>query len=354
MVITAGVIVVLMAIAALAIDLSLAMAERRDAQNAADHAALSAAWAHCAKASPTDAANSSVVSNGYATSQLTLTNPETGIYAASIDSSSGVFFAKIWTSSDIAVATSSVAECQVGGGSGYAIQTFGDCGTDWGIDFPGNDNLIVGGVHTDFTFHVGGNSNTFEGPVTFGEAGGGDQGTDNVFDPGYPALAATAEGDPYAHLSASFYQGLAPPNSTGKIESENITGDGVYYTNGDIVIKELGTPSDPLKVTLVAGGTITLGENLYLEPYRDNLLAFSNWNAGNPCSDMGIKIDTQPNDFEGIIYARRSGIQWSGDYQKTLDPGSLVAWRVELNGNFTTIVGLDTSGGAPPELDLKD
>ena len=130
MVITATLLVVLVGIAALAIDLSLAMAERRDAQNAADHAALSAAWAHCASESPVDAANESVVSNGYTASQLTLTNPDTGQYGAAVASTSGVFFAKIWSSADIAVATSSVAECQVGGGSGYAIQTFGDIFAD--------------------------------------------------------------------------------------------------------------------------------------------------------------------------------------------------------------------------------
>jgi hypothetical protein len=354
MVITASILVVLVGIAALAIDLSLAMAERRDAQNAADHAALSAAWAHCASESPLDAANESVVSNGYTTSQLTLTNPDTGQYGAAIASSSGVFFAKIWTSSDIAVATSSVAECQVGSGSGYAIQTFGDCGTDWGITFEGNDNLIEGGVHTDYIFTIPGENNTFDGAVTYGEAPLGPTHVTTNFLYGPPTLSGSAVGDPYAGLSPAYYQSLAPPNSNGKIESGDIPGPGVYWTSGEIVLKDLGTPANPLAVTLVAGGPITLGENLYLEPYIDNILAFTYWNDGSPCSNIGIKVNSQPNFMSGIMYARRSGIEWSGDTWKELNPGSLVAWRVVLNGNFTKIVGLDLSGGAPPDLDLVD
>jgi type II secretory pathway pseudopilin PulG len=353
MLITAVVLIVLVGIAALAIDLSIAMAERRDAQNAADHAALSAAWAHCNSGIPATAADNSVLANGYATSQLTLTNPETGVYEAAIASTSGVFFAKIWTSSDIAIGTSSAAECQVTSGSGYAIQTFGDCGTDWGITFNGNDNTIIGGVHTDYTFTVPGERNTFDGPVTYGEAPLGPVHNTNTFLQGPPTFDDSNPGDPYLLLfNYNTYQGLAPPNSTGKIESGDIPGDGVYWTSGEIILKDLGTAAVPLRLTLVAGGKITLGENLYIEPFIDNLLAFSNWNASNPCSDIGITINSQPNDMSGIVYARHSGIEWSGDTPKELDPGSLVGWRVVLNGNFTKIVGLEAGAGGPAEVDL--
>jgi hypothetical protein len=197
-------------IAALAIDLPIAMAERRNAQNAADHAALSAAWAHCTSQPPAAAANSSVQSNGYETSQLTLTSPATGVYQAAIASSSGIFFAKIWGSSDVAIGTSSEAECQVTTGTGHAIHAFGDCGDDWGIDFNGSFNTITGGVHTNHMFNISGNENRFDnGQVTFGVVGGIIGGTDNIYvdPPEMPVHdALTDPDDPHLGLSSQAFR----------------------------------------------------------------------------------------------------------------------------------------------------
>jgi hypothetical protein len=312
--ITAVVLVVLLGIAALAIDVPIAMAERRDAQNAADHAALSAAWAHCAGDSPTAAATDSVVSNGYQTLQLTLTNPGSGQYQASVASSSGAFFSRIFGVTDIAVGTSSVAECTTGSGSGNAVFAFGDDCEDgkWGVQFPGNNHTIVGGVRTNDQFDISGNDSVFSnGSVTYANSGGNRSDTNTYEDPLSPFLDAPYQENPLAHLDAEYYKSIAFKNSTGKIESGDITQDGIYYTTSDIVLDNVGSIDNPLKVTLVAEGQIILNNNVYIEPYVDGVLA-------DRCSKYGVTMNGNDSDWFGLIYAPGSGIEFSGNDGKTL------------------------------------
>ena len=70
-------IVALIAVTALAIDASNVFADRRDAQSAADNAALSGALALAKGYSVTNSALNVTTLNGYATSQVTVSNPPT-------------------------------------------------------------------------------------------------------------------------------------------------------------------------------------------------------------------------------------------------------------------------------------
>lgn len=84
-----------MGLMALALDMSLAMVDRRTAQNAADHAALSAAYARCTSGNPVAKANASVVRNGYDVSELTLNHQGGNKYEAMIDSDNPTFFGRV-------------------------------------------------------------------------------------------------------------------------------------------------------------------------------------------------------------------------------------------------------------------
>ena len=110
--------VTLIGFAAIALDGGVLFNEKRHAQNAADHAALAAAWANCNGEDPAAAADASVVKNGYVAAELTLTDNDPS-YTAQVDTSVDMTFAKIFGISSAAVSADAVAECVVVSGGGF-------------------------------------------------------------------------------------------------------------------------------------------------------------------------------------------------------------------------------------------
>jgi hypothetical protein len=120
--------VTLLGVAAIAVDGGLMFNEKRSAQNAADHAAIAAAWARCNDDNPADAADASVVKNGYTIIELTLTDNDPS-YTAQVDTEVDMAFAKVIGWSTGYVTASAVAECVPGAGGGGGG---GGGGGDWG------------------------------------------------------------------------------------------------------------------------------------------------------------------------------------------------------------------------------
>ena len=115
-----------MGVMALALDISLAMTDRRNAQNAADHAALVAAYTKCTSGNPVARANTSVTRNGYTPAELTLTNVSGNKYEAIINSNNPTFFGRVLGFSALNVTTRALADCAAGSGGGNAIFAMGD------------------------------------------------------------------------------------------------------------------------------------------------------------------------------------------------------------------------------------
>src|SRR5688500_572001 len=94
---------VLLAMLGLALDGGRGYWERRQAQNAAEHAALAAAWEHChpnvAYTSPTHAATQAATDNGFVhdgtTVWVSVTSPSTGVFQVVINSKLRTTFAAI-------------------------------------------------------------------------------------------------------------------------------------------------------------------------------------------------------------------------------------------------------------------
>jgi len=139
---------VLLMFAALAIDLPMQMNERRTAQNAADHAALSASWAECTGGDPVAAAVVSAQENGYATSDMTLTHLGGTTFEARVDTASQAIFSKILGFDVFAVSTQAIAECVTSSAGGSAVFAAGDTCSSFGkdqIDIPGATHTVYGG-----------------------------------------------------------------------------------------------------------------------------------------------------------------------------------------------------------------
>ena len=179
--------------AAFAVDLGLVMVERREVRNAADNAALAAAWADCHSRNAQVAADSSIDRNDYSTTNLTLTKVRRGTFAADVETTVALNFASVVGFGDATVTGMALAECFFHSGSDRSIFAAGDC-SGFGkptLDIPGSVQNIWGGVHSNDNADVGGSSNDF-GPgnvqvdpftyaKSFKDGGGG-----NTWDAGYP------------------------------------------------------------------------------------------------------------------------------------------------------------------------
>ncbi len=344
----------LMGFLALALDMSLAMNERRTAQNAADHAALSASYAKCTSGSPVAAANASVTRNGYSIAELTLTSLGGNRYRAVIDSSTPTFFGRVLGFSVVDVLTRAVGDCSGGGGSGNAIFAAGDRCRSYGkeqLDISGSNQTVYGGVHSNDNADISGSSNDFgdtNPPVdpftyvsTISNGGSG-----NDYDPGYPAQvghqptpitfdlvdyqpggrAALAAGSDYFYVN-------------GDIDGDYIHshGDGLYYATGKIDVGRSGLNRD---VTLVAEDELKLaGSNQHLDPYIDGLLAYgANVYSGiDRCDKFVVSAGGSNQDWSGIIYGPNGLVEMNGSSNTALT-GSLIGYSVRLNGSDLTII----------------
>ena len=356
--------------AGLAIDVPIAMNERRTAQNAADHAALAAAYAFCQGEDEATAAETSAAANGYAASELSLVENGDGDFSAEISTSSDSFFASIIGIDEFAVATDARAECTGGGGSGYAIFAIGDT-CDKQIDVSGSNQEFYGGIHSNRNIHTSGSSNDYGGGngvppvdevtrVSTANSGGGSFSAD----PGYPQYSPTQAppftfdigryrpGGGAATAAAALGQYFDFTGSEIKGEDIDDNGDGLYYTDDKI---DIGDSDLSYNVTLVSeyedDGIKISGSNVDLHPYVDGLLAFSTMDHSSnddKCSKFSIAMSGSSNSWSGVVYAPDGMIEMSGSSNSTLT-GSLIAYTVKLNGSDLRIQA-DPSGTLKPPI----
>ncbi len=146
-------LVAIMAVVVLAVDGGQLFAERRSAQNAADNAALAAAYAICKAADPVAAARNSALTNGYdnngGTNTVVLNHPpasgpNTGddeYSEALITSHRSTFFAQLIGIGDLPVSARTVSRCRKS--FDYAVISLNTGNTVRGIEVVGHGDLIV-------------------------------------------------------------------------------------------------------------------------------------------------------------------------------------------------------------------
>lgn len=383
-----GAIIVLMALAAtfvfgmaaLGIDLSRLFDERSRAQNAADHAVVTAAHARCALGKTTDeAVNAGIVSavdNGYDNNGTTNTVTVSWIsgtrFRSVISSSIDSAFAAVvgWETLDVdatatADCTHSVTE------SPGAVFAGGHTCPGYNkrqIDVSGANQTVTGGVHTNGNIYISTTPNFWTNllppsdPVTYATSLDSNP-IGNVYDAGYPAQVAVkawpsgwAPSDVSARLDE--YRTLAQANGTyftSKVT--DITTDGVYYTthaDGMDISSITGTNRT---VTLVAeNGTIKISaSDKNLTAHTDGVLLFSakTYTGVDQCDKFTIAASGSNSSWGGLMWGPGGLVEFSGSNLSVVD-GSLMGWAVKLDGSNISITANPTAFPGPPEVLLVE
>ena len=362
-----------LALMALGMDGAQIFVERRDAQSAADLAALSGV-----RELPDSATNAKSIAktvgaaNGYLQSQIIPVSPFNGDSSkieVTVNSSVTTFFMPILAffvggdHSTVAVSARAVAEQTqaVSSGGGFAIFALESCPSgEKSVDISGSDSDIVGEVHSNSDVYFSGSDNTVTGPTThtcgspsFHNGGGG-----NTFNPA-PA-ADSFRPDPINLVRSDFTCDFIAP-STGDWD---LSSDGSWWVGGskdsktlragtfcargssgfiklsdsDIVVEEVVSGSGG--VSFVAQCCIDIsGSNFDLHPHEHDVLLFSEGN-----SDVAIKMAGSSGDWLGAIYAPNGTAEVSGSGNINLI-GGIVADRVKLNGS-----SINLDGGSGPSV----
>lgn len=395
--------IVLLGLSAIAIDGGRGMTERREARNAADHAALTAAWSSCQwSAESSTYANpvaaglaegaATATENGYDgvanntvtvafIGDLTLTPPEHR-YEVTINSDIDGTFSKAFGAGDIVSATGyAIANCDsITGPGDYAIfARAGGCGPIE-LNLTGSSQTIIGGIHSNGELKISGNAadpSNIYGPVSYVEdiALSSVNLWDDLAPPGvnegFPFVSPTL---PFPSVVLNFGIGRYAPGGDRAIQAatlpsvyvsyvgnQNWSGinlaAGLYYVAGNLRMHNVTGEG----VTIVATGSIditgTTAVNTTTDPWDPfGLSLFSNYKAstGPACNTNAIKWSASNSTWGGIQYAPNGAIDMSAASNNVYD-GSLLAYTVNLSGSdisFTSTAS--ASGTTRVVLELED
>ncbi len=340
-------LLVLLAAASFAIDIGLGFNERRDIQNAADNAALAAAFEQCnpregiGNEDPTTAALEVAAENGFADAP-----PDVIVTPAAVPGSGGDWEVTIETTNatelnvsgltpdQLTVTASATASCDSLAAPGpYAVFAGADgCpGASNELSINSSDVDIVGGVHSNGEVAVTGASIDILGKATHREGSPvGYSDFERFFGPPKPypisvdisdfqtggqfeILAQTPVPSEYFALSGNVrIADIAAigSNTTGAGGKLIINQSGLYYIDGDLTFnKEVEIPMG-VNVTFAVTGQIDFARTTHLGG------TYSNFPGTTPAtgiflySEHGGSSCTAPASIK--LNGGNTGIQWSG------------------------------------------
>jgi hypothetical protein len=371
LVIAVAAMLVLLFMLGLAIDGGRGYWERRQTQNAAEHAALAAAWESCHDTAEhgdwEDAARDAAADNGFVHNGtdvwVTPTNTS-GLITVTVRARLETAFAALMGFETIDAEGRAVADCRSTSGGGFALFAGGDNCKALGkyqIEFSGGENVIDGAIHSNDNVRFNGSDNTMDGEVTYvttlEEGGSG-----NMFTPAHHP--DSVRGWPVTFLLGTYYDlATQDPDDdmhyfTDVVDWSDITsnGSGLYYSTEKIDISGSGPVT--YNVTLVSEKEVIIsGSNITLNPYpgMSNLLAFSGINQpmNDRCDKEGVKMSGGPNHWKGFIYAPESAIIMDGSTNSTL-VGSLIGWAIKVSGSTLNNTADPSFFPGPPVLRLVE
>jgi Flp pilus assembly protein TadG len=218
------------------------------------------------------------------------------------------------------------------------------------LDWSGSDGTVFGGTVSNCGILVGGSNNDFGGGTDYRTGCAfSNGGSGNVYTPA--ATADVRQTWPLIVNRTDFNP--CTVTVSGKIEMKNyyqsgkLLKSGVYCATGssaEIILDESNVTGT---VTLVSEGTITISGQFY------NLTAFHPskvvlW-ANSP--NLAIKLSGSNGTFTGIVYAKRGQVEVSGSGISTTGGGSILADRVKIAGQFFYIDSAGLGGLGAPVLD---
>lgn len=390
LVIVALSLAVLIGFVGLAIDGGRIYLERRDAQGAADHAAIAAAQWYCSQSGTATAARNkgmaAAAANGYADADpniavgVTQVAGKPGHFKAAITASDETAFMSVLGISRFDVGVDATAGCSSGGGSGPGALYAGgnSCGgaSEYIIKISAAGQRVFGGVHAAGDVRLESVSNwwsddetddpfTYEGSMSINDPSKNMFWVNpppatgwNVFQeadpptvpPSYPGVedkdwpSGYAPTDVATRLAA--YETMALTHPKGHWFDEKITevhlaafGEGIYYTTQEI---EIGSLYIDQNVTLVAEKHIKIGTSgtpltpWEFTPFVDGLLAFSGLEkpADKKCSEFVIELSGDDVIWNGVIWAPGGQVKFAGNrgLHSPGGGGSVIAWSIGMSG----------------------
>ncbi len=384
-VILAFALVVLMGIMAVAIDGGRIYTMRRDAQNAADAAALQGARALCRDEDFEAKALEVAGTNGFAGAGVVeVNNPPVRSDSPSINgdqvevvitgSIGGGFIAPVIYGDDITTQVLAVGDCLRGelSGSGSAIFAGAQCsGREARVN--GSNVTIIGGVHSNGEVQIsgGGGGNVVTGTVTHGGDASGNNVNNNttLFPPDDNPRQINTLDYPVSLSYSDFRPGPAPgfeDDGWAYVAMTNTVPTDYHYFNVQVTKSLLegaglmtGNILQPgVYVSSVgfsfsgAGGSgiygdgvtfVTLGEidisgnGSYMRPYFEGLLLLTD-GLGNPCaSAAAINLTGSAVNWGGIVFAPNGNVTFAFSDNSTFY-GSIIAGTVDVTGSAVQII----------------
>ncbi len=381
-------LLMLMAFTSIALDLSVGYESRRQTLNAADSAALAAAWEACNpkvanSANPVAAGLEIAALNGFDDSdpdvavlvealgddehRVTISERVKAAFgaAAAIDGDGG--FDVVSQSTAVCVAHPFLG--------GYALLAYGPsaCGGGVELDLSGASKIINGGIHSNGDIKITGASTEINGAVTFLGSSNyspstqlGQPPTDPVdvemgaFEPGgVRASAAAVEGEYIYAAGNDITNNYLTANgyATGSGGNITITRSGIYFTDGDISLNSAAV-AEGVTVTFVAHGQISVSGSGHFTAYENltgtdtdpGLLMFSTYrhpdNGGPTCTGNAIQWSMSSGTWSGVIYAPYGQARQSAASAATLN-GSIFAYTIDLSGSDFSISWQDNPEAVP-------
>jgi Putative Flp pilus-assembly TadE/G-like len=380
---------VLVGFAALAIDGGLGFDQRRGTQNAADNAALAAAWEACnprdaAAPDPVGSALAVAAQNGYDDNDLevvvTVNALDATEYEVIIQRVNDTTFAGPGVGAEsLTVVSQGVATCEqeqfLGG---YAIFAGADVCASGGaveLDLSGSTKTVNGGIFSNGDLKITGSDANITGSIEYrGNLNTNESdvvaNAEKYFGSpkDYPVDLDIAEFRPGGPRATGDYFNSAPGvsidngwmvshgHATGNNASIVISQSGIYYSpkTGNKAIDLKGVTTAPgVTVTFVAEGQIEMNGSANITGHSPvatggtaPLLMFSN--AGSPpaCNVNAIQYSGNGINWTGLMYAPRGEVQMSSSSNVAVF-GSIIAYTVNVSGSDFSINWQNDSGGTP-------
>lgn len=385
-VLVAASLLLLMGSTAFAIDGGGLYSERRRAQNAADHAALAAAFTECTGGAVADAQQAGLeaaAANGFdnnGVSNTVIIQPLASFrYRATIATSSEATFARVLGMATLATGGTAVASCNPGAFQGEALFAGSTSCTD-ALLIEGEGLTVVGGTHSNNDIRITANNSTLSGGTTYAGTYT-DTGNNNAVTPQtggvsarpYPIDFQIADYQPGGSVATSagsqyFDISVVPPAGTSwntgnqkwTVANTSLP-PGIYYSPGQIevganvtVAPASGGLTDG--VTFVAQGRITFLDNASFTAWggetNQGLLVFSNHPGTPSCSEVAISLQGNTNVFDGIIFAPHGVADVRGNSASSF--GAVWGYKVRAQGNTFTVAGPLIGTGGDPTVVLDE
>ena len=379
----------LLALMALGLDGAHLFLERRDAQSAADLAAL--AGVRSLPDSPSSATADAITvatAHGFQQAQVVPVTPYGGddsLIEVTVSTSVDTFFMSIlgffapgdYSTVDVnarAVAQAEWTSEETGGGE-FAILALEGCPSEEkSVDISGADDFFVGRVHSNSDVYFSGGNNTVQGDTTH-VCGFHNGDNSNDFDPDpyqdqpvadplgteYDDYCDPDDPDYPAEVNDRF---MAPSSGDWDLSSDGpwwIEGSkdsktlrsGIYCARGNSGLIKLSDSDISVEDISPAQGGVTFvskwmidisGSDFDLHPHVFGVL-FHTEGSDNPA----LKVSGSDGDWMGTMYAPNGTAEISGQQDINL-AGGIVAKRVKLNGSNATINGGNEGAPqSPPE-----